>query len=585
MKRLYTLFIILVYPLFLLTAWGQTDDVRQKKDSLQGLIRTLRGEALLEVYNELKEYIFYYEHDIESIIRFFDQYEKEARKQNNLDFEKNARESLLLKLFQEYQHNQVIARAPKDIDFFYKNQQWKSYCKVHKGYILSLFHAGKQEEALLVAQNFYEQSQQIAYPDAVLYALHFLGLLHIEMGKREEALNFFTEAINEAKKSPAVTEIRIDAYFYAVQSLIVLRRFDEAEQLLKQWDADLKKMEQQDEEETALSLKANLYRMYIRLYQNKEDYDLMEKYCDKLEALNFNSPNVQMALSVNRTAIYQRRGDYENALEATNKGLAVAEETGILRHIRNFSKTRAKLLHTLKRPDEVVETYERILVLTDSIYSIEIQKQLDEIRTQYEVDKHIAEKERNRNYFLFALGGCLLLAIVLGIWIYYSRTIIKKNRGLYLQIKEQDRLAEELDAMTKQYEQIPQFVTSTNKDAENAQLSGNKQQRQLVSQLREFLLKDRYFAIADIDINEIASQMASNRTSLFGALKTVAEKTPMEYINYLRLDEAKHLLENSDITIETIAFECGFNTARTFYRQFRERYRITPADYRKMAKN
>jgi transcriptional regulator GlxA family with amidase domain len=57
----------------------------------------------------------------------------------------------------------------------------------------------------------------------------------------------------------------------------------------------------------------------------------------------------------------------------------------------------------------------------------------------------------------------------------------------------------------------------------------------------------------------------------------------MEFITYLRLDEAKRLLDNSDLTIENIAYECGFNTSRTFYTQFRERYRITPAAYRRVA--
>jgi len=50
------------------------------------------------------------------------------------------------------------------------------------------------------------------------------------------------------------------------------------------------------------------------------------------------------------------------------------------------------------------------------------------------------------------------------------------------------------------------------------------------------------------------------------------------------LDEAKQLLDVSDLNVETIAFECGFSTDRTFYRQFRDRYRITPTEYRNIAK-
>ncbi|GHT75994.1 hypothetical protein AGMMS50262_13000 [Bacteroidia bacterium] len=61
---------------------------------------------------------------------------------------------------------------------------------------------------------------------------------------------------------------------------------------------------------------------------------------------------------------------------------------------------------------------------------------LEEMRTKYETDKHIAETQRNRNYFLFVLGGCILLALALGINIYYSRKIARKNRIMAGQIKE-----------------------------------------------------------------------------------------------------------------------------------------------------
>jgi AraC-like DNA-binding protein len=115
--------------------------------------------------------------------------------------------------------------------------------------------------------------------------------------------------------------------------------------------------------------------------------------------------------------------------------------------------------------------------------------------------------------------------------------------------------------------------------------SGTRQQQQLVSRLREHLHKERNFSKIDIDIQNLVSEMATSRTPLFEAIKAVTGKTPMEFINHIRLEEAKRLLDHSDHTIETIATECGFQTPSTFYRQFRDRYRITPAEYRKSAKN
>jgi AraC family transcriptional activator of mtrCDE len=52
----------------------------------------------------------------------------------------------------------------------------------------------------------------------------------------------------------------------------------------------------------------------------------------------------------------------------------------------------------------------------------------------------------------------------------------------------------------------------------------------------------------------------------------------------MRIDEARRMLENNpELTIENIAEDCGFIQLRTFYRNFKERYQMSPAQYRKIA--
>ena len=70
---------------------------------------------------------------------------------------------------------------------------------------------------------------------------------------------------------------------------------------------------------------------------------------------------------------------------------------------------------------------------------MEVNARFDELRTQYEVEKHIAGKERNFHYLLFALAICLVLALLLAGAFYYNRTIALNNRKAYERIKEQDR--------------------------------------------------------------------------------------------------------------------------------------------------
>jgi AraC-like DNA-binding protein len=376
-------------------------------------------------------------------------------------------------------------------------------------------------------------------------------------------------------------------------------------------------------------------------------------YLDKNDgekAFPFIEEGYQLAVKENNTlnimyglqrygAYYNLQKDYKTMLRYDKEALQIAEEMGITYHI-NLAKMRVmntyydlkdyktalsyeeylllnvpeddwanlkKVYACLMRiyaltgnKDKTDEYFDKYIAVVEKTSDKNMQNAIQELEVKYEVDKHVAEKERNRiekernrNYFLFALAGCILLGVALGIWIYYNRTIVKKNRGLYRQIKEQDRLAEKLDAMTKQYEQVEQLMPEAVEGGDGAvetlraaslRLPGNRQQRQLVSRMHEFLLKDRYFTQCDLDIQKIILQMTTNRTSLFEAFKAVVGKTPMEYINRLRLDEAKRLLDNSALTIEAIAMDCGFGTSNTFYRQFRECYRITPTEYRRVAK-
>ncbi len=56
---------------------------------------------------------------------------------------------------------------------------------------------------------------------------------------------------------------------------------------------------------------------------------------------------------------------------------------------------------------------------------------------------------------------------------------------------------------------------------------------------------------------------------------------PMEYIHKLRLEEAKQMLEASDMPVEAIAQEVGYQDASFFGRMFKRQVALTPAQYRR----
>ncbi len=56
---------------------------------------------------------------------------------------------------------------------------------------------------------------------------------------------------------------------------------------------------------------------------------------------------------------------------------------------------------------------------------------------------------------------------------------------------------------------------------------------------------------------------------------------PIEYVHTLRLEEAKQLLETTDMPVEVVANETGYEDGSFFRRLFRRKVGMTPADYRR----
>ena len=56
---------------------------------------------------------------------------------------------------------------------------------------------------------------------------------------------------------------------------------------------------------------------------------------------------------------------------------------------------------------------------------------------------------------------------------------------------------------------------------------------------------------------------------------------PLEYVHTLRLEESKHVLETTELPIDAVANQVGYEDASFFGRLFRRKVGLTPAQYRK----
>jgi len=89
-----------------------------------------------------------------------------------------------------------------------------------------------------------------------------------------------------------------------------------------------------------------------------------------------------------------------------------------------------------------------------------------------------------------------------------------------------------------------------------------------------FHYKTRAPVAAMIELSGLAERTFVRRFSRATGL------TPLDYVHALRLEEAKQMLETSDLPVEAIANEVGYEDSSFFGRLFRRKIGLTPAKYR-----
>lgn len=84
----------------------------------------------------------------------------------------------------------------------------------------------------------------------------------------------------------------------------------------------------------------------------------------------------------------------------------------------------------------------------------------------------------------------------------------------------------------------------------------------------------------DISLTRMATDLGYSPYSLSRVFSSTFHSNFNQYLNELRLSHAIGLLENTSETVTEIAWNSGFTSLRTFNRVFKERFRLSPKEYR-----
>lgn len=559
------------------------NNLQHQKDSLRQVIEHSEGIDKLKSYNRLC-YLYMSEvadnQKMDTLLMLFNQVEAEAIKQGNVEIQGMVYGNAIIAHINRSEHDKVIEKAPAYLDFYIENELWKFYYQIHMQLITAYNLKGEYEPAIEEAEKMYARAKERKDKAGMATALYATGIIYNSQDRWKEEEKCFRECIGLLWEVSGYDNILTQSYAFLCMVLRAQNRYDDLLQLVPEYEKAIARFEKASGR-TQPEARGNLYIALMNTYIDIHDYDKAEPYLAKIEAL-INNDISRFELLRARALILRSRGDYGKALAAIDSAINRTLESDF--NLNSIRRIKMQILARMGRYREADGLLDEIIATNDTLKNVEVNARFDELRTQYEVEKHIAGKERNFHYFLFALAICLVLVLLLAGAFYYNRMIALKNRKLYERIKEQDRLADELSRLANisQSESSPEDSGKTAGATDIFAPSG--EQQSLVIRLQEYLLSDDNLSNTDINRDDIISALGTNKNALTDAVKAVTGKSPMEYMRTLKVEEARRKLDSHpELTIEAIAFSCGFNIPSTFYRLFRKQYGISPTEYRKMS--
>ncbi len=86
---------------------------------------------------------------------------------------------------------------------------------------------------------------------------------------------------------------------------------------------------------------------------------------------------------------------------------------------------------------------------------------------------------------------------------------------------------------------------------------------------------------ADFLVEDLCREMGMSRVYFYKKILSLTDKTPSEFIRFIRLKRAADLLEKSQLFVNEVAYQVGFNDPKYFRKYFKDEFGVSPNEYKK----
>jgi AraC-like DNA-binding protein len=464
-----------------------------------------------------------------------------------------------------YNPDSVNNEAVKLIAQLKKKKMYILYFGVWDMYIQSLYYTGHQLKAQDELHKMFDEIKMMDNPEAEVH-------VYIAQGMLQQRFGNYMEAEKTLKKGllicPPPSKCRyprnsLSLYRWLIQTYIQSKRnYAEALKLCDMQEAvyrEIVKRRLGDEyNRDKVMIMSQRASVLLCLKHIPEARRLIDS-CTKMMRHDI-SPVLYMPYYEALMTYYEATADYDKALLLCDK-MIDRFRNNYKPLQRQYMLAKAELLMNAGRKEEAAQAYQDFEKFDADFERMRITNDIQEMDVQYHVHKLEMQNERWHYYMVFLIAGIVVLIIAICV------TVLS-----YLRTKRKNKIiVERLDDMRL-------FIHNKyNDESEGHHSDGND----IVSRFKDYVEMDEHLRNCDLKVSQIASDLGVNINVMTKNLRSATGLLPTEYIVKIRLEVARNrLIAQMNEPVQTVAYSCGYNTLRTFQRQFNNAYGMSPSAYR-----
>ena len=229
--------------------------------------------------------------------------------------------------------------------------------------------------------------------------------------------------------------------------------------------------------------------------------------------------------------------------------------------------------------DEALSYMQRAYLIRDSLDARNQREELNKLATEYHLQEEQfirqqkeTEAKRARTVIVALIIG-LVATIGFLVWVFRQKRLEdKKNRVLAREIAE---------AITYKEKWLEREELGVKSEALRVESEADPD-RALFLQIQELVIREKLFLDPSLDRQTLVDRLGLSKERIGAAFaKGSPFKSLIEFLNDCRLPYAAKLLtERPDLSIAEVAKESGFPSADTLGRNFKQRFTLTPTQFR-----